>query len=128
VPLMKRNQLLIFVGQLCRFDEESAMDEEEIPEQPASNGFAHPPRREPFVKSEQNLQNLLVPQPPVVFKRQFSPQPAPRVESKENVYYETLSDQRIFDLPALSEKPKINDVIAYRVKLIYFIVRSTILM
>jgi hypothetical protein len=106
----------ILLGQLCRFDEESAMDQEEIPEQqPASNGFAHPPRREPFFKSEENLQNLLVPQTPVVFKRQFTPQTPAPVESKENVYYETLTDQRIFDLPALSEKPKIDDVIAYRV-------------
>lgn len=112
---MKGRRVFIFLGQIYRFDEESAMDQEEIPEQPATNGFARPPRREPFVKAEENLQNLLVPQAPVVFKRQFTPQTPPPVESKENVYYETLTDQRIFDLPALSEKPKIDDVIAYRV-------------
>lgn len=99
------------------------MDQEEIPEQPLANGFSNQSRREPFVKSEENLQNLLVPQQPVVFKRQFSPQPPrppppppPQDECKENVYYGTLSDQTIFDLPALSVKPNIDDVIAYRVK------------
>lgn len=99
------------------------MDQDENSEEPLINGFStHQPRQEPMVKSEENLQNLLVPQQPVVFKRRFNhTQPAPE-ENKENVYFETLSDQQLFDLPALSGKPKINDVIAYRVKLIFSII------
>jgi len=83
------------------------MDTSEYPEvqAQATNGHSH---QEPNSNSGAISNGLVFPRQPIVFKRNA-------FVKKEQNTFQTLSDQQLFDFTPLTEKPKINDVFAYRV-------------